>query len=116
MQSPIVANSKKSILQKKGYRDLKDALANPDNVYIGRKQRFVEGTFESKYANPFSVKQYGRDGCLEMYRQYIATRPELIQSLPELSGKTLYCWCCPERCHGDILVELFNSNHIKGSK
>lgn len=24
----------------------------------------------------------------------------------ELEGKNLGCWCKPEACHGDILVEL----------
>jgi hypothetical protein len=26
--------------------------------------------------------------------------------LPTLKGKTLGCWCKPEACHGDVLVEF----------
>ncbi len=32
----------------------------------------------------------------------------LMNDLDELKGKTLGCWCCPERCHGDILIDLLN--------
>jgi hypothetical protein len=113
MQAPTITNSKKSHLQKQGYRDLKHALENPDNIYIGRKQRFIEGTFDSPFANPYSVTQYGRAECMEMYRRYIQANPDLLKKIPELSGKTMFCWCCPAKCHGDILIELFNAN--KGS-
>lgn len=29
--------------------------------------------------------------------------------LLKLNGKTLGCWCKPDACHGDILIELINS-------
>ena len=40
---------------------------------------------------------------------------ELDDSLPELKDKTLGCWCKPEKCHGDVLVELIDrrNNIIK---
>ena len=77
-------------------------------LYIGR-QMYMGGwkLSQSKWANPFSVKQYGRKGALEKYREYILSTPELFNALSELSGKTLLCWCAPEPCHGDILVELY---------
>ena len=31
-----------------------------------------------------------------------------MDSLLELKGKTLGCWCKPEDCHGDILVYELN--------
>ena len=34
--------------------------------------------------------------------------PLLKQSLLELDGKTLGCWCHPDPCHGDILIELIH--------
>jgi hypothetical protein len=37
-------------------------------VYIGRKTGF--GTWpQSEWANPFSVKRYGRDGAIKRFRQ-----------------------------------------------
>ena len=35
-------------------------------------------------------------------REYAA----LLADLPELEGKTLFCWCKPDACHGDVLGEL----------
>ena len=32
----------------------------------------------------------------------------IIKDLGELKGKILGCWCRPNKCHGDILVELAN--------
>jgi len=70
------------------------------DVYIGRP---------SKWGNPFIL---GRDGTREevvaKYREYILNKPELMQALPELRGKTLACWCAPLACHGDVLVELIH--------
>ena len=34
---------------------------------------------------------------------------ELMNSLSELRGKRLGCWCKPERCHGNVLIELLNT-------
>jgi hypothetical protein len=33
-------------------------------------------------------------------------KPDLLAAIPELTGKYLCCWCKPEACHGDVLVEL----------
>ena len=30
-----------------------------------------------------------------------------MNDLHELEGKTLGCWCKPEKCHGDILIKLW---------
>ena len=67
------------------------------DIYIGRP---------SKWGNPFSVDEYGREGCINKYREWILNKPELIKSLDELKGKVLGCWCKPKVCHGDVLVEL----------
>ena len=67
---------------------------------------YVKGTTKSKWANPFSVKKYGRDGCLNMYKKYIEDNQELYSSLHELANKELGCWCYPEPCHGNILIDL----------
>lgn len=75
----------------------------PYDLYIGRP---------SKWGNPFEI---GKDGTgnevIEKYRQYILNTPELLNALPELKGKTLGCWCHPQKCHGDVLVELYDDRH-----
>lgn len=106
-----------------GYDDLLDWLKNPDHIYVGRNMSFyVPGAVESKWKNPFSVKKYGRDKCLELYREYITGNHELMDNLHELKGKVLGCWCVPfvdvavkkshtndgvvAVCHAQILKEL----------
>lgn len=101
---------KKAELKKINYNSLEHWLENPNHVYIGRNMTFyVSGATKSKWSNPFSVKKYGRNGCLNKYREYIQNNAELMAQLPELEGKILGCWCKPEKCHGDILVELVSN-------
>lgn len=77
----------------------------PFDIYIGRwNPKFP---INSKWANPFKIGQDGtREEVIEKYRQYLLSNAELMAALPELIGKTLACWCSPQACHGDILVEL----------
>lgn len=76
-----------------------------DIVYIGRP---------SKWGNPFKV---GRDGnneeCKEKYREHIKNRKDLLDSLSELKGCAIGCWCKPKPCHGDVLVELIEDDPWK---
>ena len=84
-----------------------DKIVQDCDIYIGR--RITMGGWnlqESIWRNPYDVKTYGRDKCLELYEEYVTNNEELMSKLGELRGKTLGCWCKPERCHGDILVKL----------
>ncbi len=68
------------------------------DIYIGRP---------SKWGNPFHVGSDGtRQEVIAKYRTWIVQQPKLMRALPELAGLTLGCWCKPEACHGDVLVEL----------
>lgn len=82
------------------------------DVYIGRANQWRKLP-ASKWANPFKV---GRDGTvaevLAKYRAHVLARPELIAALPELVGKRLGCWCAPNDCHGDVLVELLKAHGL----
>ena len=81
------------------------------DVYIGRE--CFRGGWElrkSKWSNPFSVKSCGsNEKACKKYKEYILKNPDLINSLYELEGKVLGCWCKPNSCHGDVLVELINN-------
>ena len=48
---------------------------------------YVKGTYKSKWFNPFSVKKYGREQCLELYENHLRNTPELYDCLEELKGK-----------------------------
>lgn len=71
------------------------------DVYIGRP---------SKWGNPFAIgDDVDRNEVIKRYRQWILTQPELLKSLPELKDKILGCWCRPYLCHGDVLIQLMES-------
>jgi hypothetical protein len=118
-----VVNVKKQQLIKNGYKDFEDWASNENNIYIGRDMSFyVPGTFGSIWKNPFLVKKspsdmrkntYTLDDSLTKYRQYIESNHNLVAKLKDLDGKILGCWCKPHRCHGDVLIELFEKHHNK---
>ena len=70
------------------------------DVYIGRG---------SPFGNPFTVKQYGRQGCIEKYREWfykeLQLDPIFMDKVLQLKGKTLGCFCKPKDCHGDVIIE-----------
>jgi hypothetical protein len=72
------------------------------DVYIGRP---------SKWGNPYEI---GKDGnraeVIKKYQRWILKQPHLLDALPELRGKVLGCWCAPQHCHGNVLVELLENS------
>lgn len=99
---------KVSELRKIGYDSLKEWLKDPNHIYIGRNMSFyVEGAIKSKWNNPYTVKKYGRDKALELYRQLLLNNQDLLDQLPQLRDKVLGCWCKDnESCHADVLIGL----------
>lgn len=71
-----------------------------NDVYVGRP---------SKWGNPFIIGKDGtRDEVLEKYRLSL-TDDIKRTAKEELKGKNLICWCAPEACHADILLEIANA-------
>lgn len=69
-------------------------------VYVGRPTR---------WGNPFVIGRDGsREDVIRKYRVWLESKPELLKALPILRGKHLVCWCAPQACHADILMELAN--------
>ena len=78
------------------------------DIYIGRP---------SEWGNPYShrasrvVKKNceTREQAIEYYKRYLWEEIKKgkisLESLAELDGKTLGCWCSPKACHGDILLQ-----------
>ena len=91
-------------------------LREPYDIYIGRAMPRYRLP-ASKWHNPFKIPNPERPGdrerAIDYYRdEHLPAHPELVAALPELWGKVLGCWCAPEACHGDVLVEL--SARLKG--
>ena len=84
--------------------DVKQWIKNPLNVYIGRATKTLP---ESKWANPYPITDEDtREVVVEKFVQYFRDNRELLKDLYQLKGKTLGCWCTPERCHGHIIKEF----------
>ena len=86
----------------------------------------------TKFGNPFSADQYGRERAVELHRAWLtgemleaaikASYPSIIakhlisrrlgvmQSLSAVRGRNLACWCPLQApCHADLLIELANA-------
>lgn len=72
-----------------------------DAVYVGRGTR---------WGNPFKIGRDGdRDKCIRAYRIMVESHAPTVQAIRrELRGKDLVCWCAPEPCHADVLLEIAN--------
>ena len=64
----------------------------------------------TKWGNPFEVEKDGdRSYVIESFGEhYLPRKPSLLEALPELQGKILACWCFPQRCHGEVLLEAID--------
>jgi len=70
-------------------------------VYIGRP---------SKYGNPFKIGEHGtRLGVIRKFKQWLLGNEKLMNDIMELDGKILGCHCKPQKCHGDVLVEVIEA-------
>ena len=89
------------------------------DIYIGRANT-RSGLSASKWENPFPLpnkaSEEQRAACIEKYKQWFFTQPELIAAIPELKGKVLGCWCKPKACHGDFLAELADNAQLRNNK
>ena len=65
-------------------------------------------TRSTDWGNPFVIGEDGdRETVISKYSKYLEMKDGLLHRLKsgELSGKLLVCWCCPDGCHGDILMK-----------
>ena len=78
--------------------------------YIGREVR-KRGFKESIWANPYKItKDKSRKESLSCYRKLMVCWVREVPgkfNLNTLTDMLLGCWCHPQICHGDILVELW---------
>ena len=107
------------------YDNLKEWIEDNNNVYIGRKGIvFIKDKITEKktrfpkessmFCNPFKVGKDGtREQVIEKYEKYIKEKiivnNKLKEELIKMKNKNLGCWCFPEKCHGDILLDIINN-------
>jgi hypothetical protein len=83
-----------------GWRAARDLPAG--YVFVGRP---------SRWGNPFSVQEYGRDEAVRLHREWLLSDPARVAEVrAELRGRPLACWCALGLpCHADALAEVANS-------
>jgi hypothetical protein len=89
----------------------------PYDIYIGRG---------SKWGCPFTIIKdrptlakeivSTKEEALAKYKEYILESSELMGCLDELDGKILGCFCKPDKCHGDVLLELLTRKKLSEIK
>ncbi|QGR53747.1 hypothetical protein [Moumouvirus maliensis] len=94
----------------------KNAIVQDCDIYIGRKINMGGWNLaESKWHNPFTIKEYGSVKIVcDLYIKYIINSP-LFHQIPELKNKILGCWCEHPKngkiigfyCHGSVLIQLY---------
>ncbi len=67
-------------------------------------QKYVPGTKQSKWANPYLE--------LDKYEEYVRKNSDLMNSITELEGKVLGCWCVPNPV-GNISIKLLYKSYSK---
>lgn len=83
----------------------------PEGVaYVGRP---------STFGNPWTFKGSGIDSihvvkdrktAIACFKKYVKTNLAIAQlAKRHLKGKDLSCWCSPESCHAEILMEVANT-------
>jgi len=111
-----VVNVAVKYLRQNGYKDLHEWQADPNNVYVGRRNHYV-GVEGSKWANPFPVGQrYDIRESLKLYKQHII-ESGLVNQLNELQGKNLGCWCVNndcKQCHAIVLAQMLHERLDSG--
>lgn len=77
----------------------------PDAILVDRN---------TVYGNPFVIGKHGtREGVIAKYERWIfmSDQTELrVMMTQELRGKDLLCWCAPQQCHADIILEIANGD------
>ena len=82
------------------------------DVYIGRKKGgSVYDTGD--WGNPCVIGKDGtREEVIEKYRVHLKEQVRLglrtWKQLRKLYGKSLGCYCSPDPCHGDVIIEAIN--------
>ena len=120
MSPPVVKNVCKSAREEEDYKSFAQWYDGENNIYIGKNAaKYAQRSVcDSKWTSPFicldwSVSKEERvlEDLVKCYENYVRKNPQLMNSLHELEGKQLGCWCKPGPCHGDVLVKLYKEKY-----
>jgi hypothetical protein len=85
-------------------------------VYIGRRHRQGKRLWPaSPLGNPFGKRHGDRQERCRLYRTWLAGQVEagneaVLAALAAIKPESvLGCWCKPDACHGDVIVEAWQA-------
>jgi ParB-like chromosome segregation protein Spo0J len=82
--------------------------------WASEKGHFLPIDRGTQWGNPFVVGEDGdRDTVCDSFEVYFNLKPSLQVKISSLAGKVLGCWCFPERCHGNHLVEQLVEQEVQ---
>jgi hypothetical protein len=97
-------SSKTGNAEKKGKR-----MTRVINIHANRARGYVYIGRGSAFGNPYRMGKDGdRKTVIEKFRKHFQKRlhnERFKKAVEDLRGKTLGCFCKPEACHGDVIVE-----------
>ena len=64
--------------------------------------------WQNVWQNIYTSQKYGVEECFRLYEERVRNAPNLFNSISELEGLELGCWCKPNYCHGDVLIKLYS--------
>jgi Domain of unknown function (DUF4326) len=67
---------------------------------------FIHRSIHNRSGEILIVWRNTGEKAIQLYREKLLASPLLLSQLHELKDKTLGCWYKPDKCHGDVLVEL----------
>jgi hypothetical protein len=104
---------KLSELKKQGFTNMNEWIENPNNVYVGTKEQFINNTGDDK----FKYKESKLINTFDSVEKYVIHlfKSGLIYEINELNGKTIGCFCHEPRktvqkpmCNSQVLADLIN--------
>lgn len=98
--------------------NLTDVPDDEWDVYIGRRAPSRDLP-HSPHHNPFELEaDLDEMEAYTTYKVYFfhryLTDPEYRVRVQALAGQTLACWCLPDPCHGEIILDLLAARHRDG--
>jgi hypothetical protein len=83
---------------------------NPYTISYNKISKIYSVKKGSKELESYKNESSARSYAIEQYKNYVSSNKHLSDSLFELTGKNLGCWCKPQPCHGDVLVSLWKKH------
>ena len=100
-----------NIINLRTVEDIENWLQDENHIYIGRPTAEIPGG--STWKNPYRISRFNsRQKVIQLFEKHLQRTKELSNTVGELKGKILGCWCAPYRCHGEILHKLAGNQHV----